>query len=76
MDGDAPSKVGYRRETGENMLGSSFIARDPNRTVFGAAFLRGISLCRPSVLIAGRNAIAKAVKLARPEKDAKTTALG
>jgi hypothetical protein len=40
MDGDAPSKVGYGRETGENMLGSSFTARDTNRTlVLGVSLL-------------------------------------
>jgi hypothetical protein len=32
MDGDARSKVGYRRGTGENMLSSRFTAYDPFRT--------------------------------------------
>jgi len=32
MDGEARSKVGYGRETGENMLSSRFAARDPKPT--------------------------------------------
>jgi hypothetical protein len=32
MDGDGPSKVGHRRETGENMLSSRFNAHDLIRT--------------------------------------------
>jgi hypothetical protein len=35
MDGDARSKVGYGRETGENMLSSRFTAYDPSETFNG-----------------------------------------
>jgi hypothetical protein len=38
MDGHARSKVGYGRETGENMLSSRFTAHDPKRK-FGQPLL-------------------------------------
>jgi len=39
MDGDAPSKVGYGRETGENMLSSQFTAHDPEETFSGTLLI-------------------------------------
>jgi len=37
MDGDARSKVGYGRETGENMLSSRFTAHEPDTAITIAA---------------------------------------
>jgi hypothetical protein len=45
MDGDAPSKVGYRRETEENILSSRFTAHDPFRRVSR----RQLALCAYSL---------------------------
>jgi hypothetical protein len=45
MDGDARSKVGYGRETGENILSSRFTHHDPKPTISPRARGRGFPWC-------------------------------
>ena len=45
MDGDARSKVGYGRETGENILSSRFTHHDPKPTISPRVRGRGFPWC-------------------------------